>query len=428
MKFNKSRSHTDLVLRFEILEGQTQHLEDEIIRIRNQIFVNLQSIATLHFARILILPARNGASSKLLVSATTDDPPELLINNLANIPQFISLLKYTSFSSSSMTIRDYFITHQMPPSRTFYVGNQNQKVKTIHQNKELYEECLLYTEHLYNLEDPLSVHDALKRQFNVELNNIDLKDFTKSKKAKLLEKIRMVFSFIGLVPFPFGNGAFYKFLLLFTLPITFMRNSLNVKIPNYILHYFERRYQYISSSSDRDRNKLMYYEDRLQQNQFNFWGPVKKNTFWKYRLLQFLNLSNWFARYIYTKGKLTEVPTIHFARIMTTDDNEQMLFMSDFDGSWELYLNDFVSIGKQAVLNSWNNLKGCPPTKYGDPTPGFSNDFLPYIRNYQIESLVWYSAYPNLSVNQIKKHEELVRLLKGNPHPIKSKRLIEILS
>jgi hypothetical protein len=316
----------------------------------------------------------------------------------------------------------------MPPSKTFYVGNQNHKVKTILQNQNFYEKCLTYIEQLYNLEDPLSVHHALKTHFSAELDAIDLREFTKSRRVNLAERIRMIFSFFSLISFPLGKGFFSKILLLFSLPIAFLRNSLNLYIPDYVLRYFEKRYEYIPSTSDRNRNTLMYYEDRWQQNQFNFWGPVKKGTFWKYRLLQFLKLSNWFARYVYTKGKLTEVSTIHFARITTTDNNEQMLFMSEFDGSWELYLNDFVSIGKQAVLNSWNNLEGCPPTKDGDPTPGFSNEFLPYIRNYQIESLIWYSAYPNVSVNQVKKHEELVRLLKGDVHPSKSKRLIEILS
>jgi hypothetical protein len=48
------------------------------------------------------------------------------------------------------------------------------------------------------------------------------------------------------------------------------------------------------------------------------------------------------ASYVFVKGKLLNIPTIHFARWVLIDKNKHVLFYSNFDGNWEQYLGDFI--------------------------------------------------------------------------------------
>ncbi len=51
--------------------------------------------------------------------------------------------------------------------------------------------------------------------------------------------------------------------------------------------------------------------------------------------------SNEAARKIFVFGKLGEISTIHFARWISIDHGQRLLFLSNYDGSWTNYLGDF---------------------------------------------------------------------------------------
>jgi hypothetical protein len=50
-----------------------------------------------------------------------------------------------------------------------------------------------------------------------------------------------------------------------------------------------------------------------------------------------------------TGGKLGGVSTIHFAHWSLLDDGESLLFLSNFDGSWESYLDDFIDLASTGL-------------------------------------------------------------------------------
>ncbi len=98
-----------------------------------------------------------------------------------------------------------------------------------------------------------------------------------------------------------------------------------------------------------------------------------------------------------------------------TPDRKSVVFLSNFDGSWESYLNDFIDLaffGLNAVWSNTDNPIGFPPTRF--LVFGGSKDeqrFKSYARYSQYRSRVWYSAYPDLTVPNIRTNMEIRRKL-----------------
>jgi hypothetical protein len=54
-------------------------------------------------------------------------------------------------------------------------------------------------------------------------------------------------------------------------------------------------------------------------------------------------LTDYGARHVYTRGHLARVQTIHFARWVFLNGRKQMVFASNYDGSLESYMDDFIN-------------------------------------------------------------------------------------
>ena len=58
------------------------------------------------------------------------------------------------------------------------------------------------------------------------------------------------------------------------------------------------------------------------------------------------------------------IPTIHFARWVLIDNNKHMMFFSNFDLSWESYLDDFIEKAHGGLTLAWGSGVGFPATRY----------------------------------------------------------------
>src|SRR5262249_46983371 len=114
------------------------------------------------------------------------------------------------------------------------------------------------------------------------------------------------------------------------------------------------------------------------------------------------------------KGQLAGIPSIHFARWLIVDDR-RLLFLSNYGGSWENYLNDFIDKAHGGLTAVWSNTGGFPRSKFlfGE---GATQErmFKVYARNSQLETLVWYQAYPNLTTINIENN---TRITEGLVNP-----------
>ena len=110
------------------------------------------------------------------------------------------------------------------------------------------------------------------------------------------------------------------------------------------------------------------------------------------------------CRHFWTDGRLTGIATIHYARIVQVDGNRRLLFMSDYDGGLNRYLDDFLGFGSRAVIPFTSNLVDCPKTRWLYQIEN-ADDFAPrwkgMIRRYQLFTAVRYHAYPDMTVQEI---------------------------
>jgi len=104
-------------------------------------------------------------------------------------------------------------------------------------------------------------------------------------------------------------------------------------------------------------------------------------------------------------GFLATIGTIHSARWVILPGTRQLVFASNYDGSWESYLEDFVTKSNPGVTGVWSNTEGFPVTRNlfwkgaedGDRMKRFA-------RRSMQPTACWYSAYPRLTCEQIRKH------------------------
>src|SRR5829696_8632618 len=100
--------------------------------------------------------------------------------------------------------------------------------------------------------------------------------------------------------------------------------------------------------------------------------------------------------------------TIHFAHWALVSNGGRLLFFSNFDGTWESYLDDFIEKANEGLTLAWTNGVGFPPTRFlikDGATHG--RRFKAWARHSMPVTLLWYSAYKNYTVDQIERHARI---------------------
>ena len=107
-------------------------------------------------------------------------------------------------------------------------------------------------------------------------------------------------------------------------------------------------------------------------------------------------------------GYLSSMRTIHFAHWAITPDGARLMFFSNFDSSWESYLDDFIEKAHPGLTLAWSSGTGFPPTRFlmlDGATQG--RRFKAWARHSMAESLFWFSAYKSFTVNQIERQARI---------------------
>ena len=110
-------------------------------------------------------------------------------------------------------------------------------------------------------------------------------------------------------------------------------------------------------------------------------------------------------RVVATSGYLGSMRTIHFAHWAMVGNGSRLMFFSNFDGSWESYLDDFIEKAHGGLTLAWGNCIGFPPARFlslEGATHG--RKFKNWARHSMATTLFWFSAYRDYTVNQIERH------------------------
>ena len=111
------------------------------------------------------------------------------------------------------------------------------------------------------------------------------------------------------------------------------------------------------------------------------------------------------GRVKFYKGSLGKIPSIHFARWAIINDGKYLLFLSNFDGSWEHYLGEFIDQAADGLTAVWSNAVNFPRT-WNLVEGGAADEqrFKSYARGMQLYTQLWFSAYPFLSVVNVENN------------------------
>jgi hypothetical protein len=115
-----------------------------------------------------------------------------------------------------------------------------------------------------------------------------------------------------------------------------------------------------------------------------------------------------FLRVTATNGYLGSMRTIHFAHWALVSNGSRLMFFSNFDGSWESYLDDFIEKAHAGLTLAWSSGIGFPATRYlVQDGASQGRKFKAWARHSMAESLFWLSAYEDLTVNEIERHSRV---------------------
>lgn len=120
---------------------------------------------------------------------------------------------------------------------------------------------------------------------------------------------------------------------------------------------------------------------------FSMWWIKQAVTFW------------------FRPGFVATMGTIHKARWFRIPGTRQFVFNSNYDGSWESYLEDFVTRVHAGQTSAWSHGIGFPPTRFLVLDGARDGDrFKRWVRRQQRPSLCWYARFPRLTATQIRRN------------------------
>lgn len=109
-----------------------------------------------------------------------------------------------------------------------------------------------------------------------------------------------------------------------------------------------------------------------------------------------------------TDGYLGSMRTVHFAHWAFLNNGSRLLFVSNFDHSWDSYLDDFIEKAHVGLTLAWGCGVGFPPSRfliYDGASHG--RRFKNWALASRTVSRFWYSAYPTLTVDQIERNNRI---------------------
>jgi hypothetical protein len=154
--------------------------------------------------------------------------------------------------------------------------------------------------------------------------------------------------------------------------------------------------------------ELQRLEDYDVTNQYTAIGSVKPGVFRRWLVTVLLALIDYTCRHIFTYGFLARVQTIHFALWAFLDDKRRAVFMSNYDGGHEAYMDDFINKVAWGLNLAFSHGVGWPRTRWLVARGArLEHKFKHYQRRHQLPTQVWYKAYPGLALVDLKRNQRI---------------------
>ena len=155
-------------------------------------------------------------------------------------------------------------------------------------------------------------------------------------------------------------------------------------------------------------------EDHFVTNQFTAMGSLKPGLVRLVTTMGILWTVNWGARHIFTRGRLARIRTIHFARWVFLDERKRMVFFSNYDGTVESYMDDFINKTGFGLNTVFSNGIGYPRTNWL-VLDGCQDErkYKNFLRRHTLPTQVWYKAYSGLTAIDLERNGRIRRGLEA---------------
>lgn len=321
--------------------------------------------------------------------ADCDGPGEALLDGLvAQAGEGLrQIFRHCEGLDDSTDLLQWMRAHNIQPT-TYYVNWVGRTVRQVREEAQLHGSLLATLPKLRET-SPVGVHRALRDAL--------LKGGTKLTPIvgkTIADWFREIF---GLLSLPLIG--------LILLPIVILGAPLFILV----LRQKENTDPVIAPRVDGSRIRTMSArEDHDVTNPFSALGSLKPGAFRRYLTKIILYTVNWSTTYIYTRGRLARVGTIHFARWVLIDDDRRVVFASNYDGSLESYMDDFINKVAFGLNLVFSNGIGYPETSFMiSGGASREHEFKNFLRRHQVATDVWYKAYPGLTTRDLARNARI---------------------
>src|SRR5436190_9252815 len=155
-------------------------------------------------------------------------------------------------------------------------------------------------------------------------------------------------------------------------------------------------------------NALALLEDRDVTNQFNAIASRKPGFVRLWTLIGILATVDYAARHLVRHGRLGRIRTIHFARWVLLDGRKRGTFFSNYDGTVESYMDDFINKAGFGLNAIFSNAIGYPRTSWL-VCDGCADEqkYKNFLRRHTLPTQVWYKAYPGLTAVDLERNRRI---------------------
>lgn len=370
--------------------------------VRDNDIIRLSDIKTLHFGRWVVIPnASTGEPDYLLFTTNYDGPLRSHLDEFIDkAPEAMDRIwgvcdgyPQNRLTNPDKYRRDFyrFIDENALDSHAFYVGVHNDRVSDVHKYRAAREALQEF------VDDP-QVEGIIITRLKTLLDKlpgpeIDIPNPLASV-LKLFTDIGRVIYFLLDVIFGSVNYAIFA-------PLRRMAGNPSEKDSR------EDRVFNLDLTNKFIEPGVDALEDQVTQNQITVISSIKPGYFNVLRLKIVLHLIHCVAKHFENQGSLGGIATIHFARWVIIDNGRYLLFESNYDGSWDSYIGDFSDKAAWGLDLIW--------TSHPDYPKGGAADIQPFkdiIRRNQVRTQVFYSAYPDLTIQNRLNDREIARTLR----------------
>ncbi|HLZ98332.1 MAG TPA: hypothetical protein VKP66_10405 [Steroidobacteraceae bacterium] len=154
--------------------------------------------------------------------------------------------------------------------------------------------------------------------------------------------------------------------------------------------------------------ELQNLEDLDVSNQYTALGSAKPGAFRGALMTVVLAAIQFSCRHVFTRGFLARVQSIHFARWVSIDDRQRVMFVSNYDGGHQAYMDDFINKAAFGLNVVFSNGVGWPHTEWLITKGSRREHYFKYFqRRHQLPTQVWYKAYPGLTLIDLSRNARI---------------------